>query len=97
MFHVKRDGLIYEVKKPSVLDIKDMSLIYNLELVCGIDYVNPDYSDIQGWVDSSRFTDSVKDEDILVLSDESLIGRLDEEGFVKIDKLPKIHVVKTDE
>lgn len=96
MFLVKKDGLIYEVKVPSVICSTDMSLIYNLALVCGFDYIDPDNNDLQGWVDASRFTSHVQDEDILVLFDESLSDRLKEEGFEIIKNLPKIHVLKSE-
>ena len=94
MFIVKRDGLIYEVTSPEVFCTKSMYLIYKLNLICGFDYVNPDENDLQGWVDSSRFTEHVQSEDVLVLSDESLTDRLKEENFEIIKNLPKIHTIK---
>lgn len=96
MFIVKKDGLVYEVKQPKVFCIDKMSLIYELNLICGFDYINPDNNDIQGWVDASRFTKESQSEDILVLYDESLLDRLNEEGFKVLDKLPEIHVIRND-
>lgn len=67
-----------------------------LKLICGFDYINPDNNDIQGWVDASRFTKESQSEDIIVLHDENLLDRLDEEGFKVLDKLPKIYVIRND-
>lgn len=94
MFIVQKENLIYEVKSPRVVSSKDMSLEYPLQLVCGIEYIDPDYSDKEGWVDCSRFVDELQEDNILVLYDEDLSTRLCDDGYIKLDKLPHIHSVK---
>lgn len=98
MFIVKKEGLIYEVtSKVRVHDQSKLSLTYELELVCGYDYINPDYNDIQGWVSPNNFVDEVQDDTILVYPEESLVDRLKEEGYEIIEKLPEIHVRKMED
>lgn len=94
MLLIKRDGFIYEVNQPRVLDSRKISLSYALELICGYDYINPDLNDIQGWVSPNMFIDEVQSSDIMVYWDESLKDRIIEEGYEIIGYLPKIHVIK---
>lgn len=35
-------------------------ITFELELVAGIDYVNPDYNDIQGFVPADRFVEDIQ-------------------------------------
>lgn len=88
--YVKNENnLIYKItNRESISDDYDG---YTLELVCGIDYVNED-SDFQAYVNNKRFVKDVQIDTITVNTyDECLKDRLEEEGYVKIDKLPKIY------
>jgi hypothetical protein len=96
MILAQKDGLIYEVTKVRVHDQRNLSLTYDLELICGYDYVNPDESDIQGWVSPNNFVEDVQDDTILVYFDESLKDRLIEEGFSIRETLPTNITVKKD-
>lgn len=96
--YVKNDDLIYEVKfngkdmvyyenKP-----KNSYIVLGLELVCGWDYVNPDYSDTQGYVSAEHFIDDVQyDNVVCYFVTESVENALEENGYEIIDKLPKIY------
>ena len=94
MFLVRKEDYIYDVKSPTLLSGNDLSLLYDLELICGLDYIDTDCSDIQGWIGASNFSESVQLDSITVLCDESLLERLKEEGYKRIDKLPCIHETK---
>lgn len=93
------DSLIYkvEIDSPRALDSKSPCLLYDLELMCGYDYIDPDWSDIQGWVSPNMFTDGVQSDNVIVYWDESLKDRLEEEGYEIIERLPRIHVRKLEE
>ena len=64
---------------------------WNLELICGIDYINSDENDIQGYVNADRFVLSEQHDTILVYWNEDLKSRLEEEGYKIIEELPKIY------
>ena len=84
---------IYKIDTVKELGSGSHALQYELELVAGHDYINPDENDIQGFVDAEAFTEDVQYEDITVFPlDESLGVRLKEEGYrvIKIDDY-KIH------
>lgn len=96
--YVKNYGekLIYEVKfKEYVIDqgvdIQGSYMLFNLELIAGIDYISED-SDCQGYVKADRFIEEVQSESIVVyVMRESLTESLLENGYTILDKLPTIY------
>lgn len=74
------EKMIYQLTD---IELKENGLAYlYLELVCGYDYINPDNSNIQGYVDKSKFSDDIQHEivscDILA---ESMIQALNNDDF----------------
>ena len=64
----------------------------DLELVAGVDYINPDTNDIQGYVKPNRFIEEVQYENFTVyLLDETIKQRLEDEGYTIIEELPTIN------
>lgn len=85
------DNFIYEV---STFELNDDSnvIYYDLNLVAGWDYIDPDTSDIQGYVKAERFIEDVQYERLLqYFFQESLMECVEENGYVVLDKLPEIH------
>lgn len=97
MLLVQKNGFIYEVQKPKVHDENKLILSYSLDLVCGYDYISPDYNDIQGWVSPNNFIEDVQWDEVLVCFDENLKDRLIEEGFKIREALPHIYVIRSEE
>ncbi len=89
LFVENSDHLIYELKDIELME-NGLAYLY-LDLVCGYDYVDPDNSDKQGYVDSSKFVEEVQHEivscDILA---ESLTKALNNDGYTIKKELPKI-------
>lgn len=85
-----RDNLIYEVKS---IDLHPNAMAYlHLDLVCGYDYVDPDNSDLQGYVDKSNFVEEVQHETISCdFINESLRIAVSLDGYNIRKELPKIH------
>ena len=84
---------IYKIDTVKEIGSGSHALQYELELVAGHDYINPDENDIQGFVDNRAFVESVQYEDLTVFPlEESLGERLKEEGYrvINIDDY-KIH------
>lgn len=62
------------------------SIHWNLELVAGWDYINPDYSDTQGWCKPENFIEDVQSEEVIqYFFEEGLEEALDFDGFKKIE------------
>lgn len=96
------DNLIYQVVNRTTIPDqgKDNHLVdyWNLELVCGRDYTNPDENDNQGWVSANNFTQHVQTESITVFPmDESLKDRLEEEGYKVVEKPKNITIRNIEE
>lgn len=90
------DELIYEVEidKRNIVDKGDENsyFLVNLNLICGKDWVEVNsYGGTQGYVPSEYFVDDVQFEQVVCyFYTESLISALEENGYVIVDKLPKI-------
>jgi len=83
---ITEERMIYKIESVRQLDSKQYGLLYNLELVAGYDYVNPDLSDAQGFVNADNFIDDVQLHSFtLYPMEETLEERLEEEGFKVID------------
>lgn len=64
-----------------------------LKLVCGIDYINPDASDVRGYVDNKNFIEEAQCEIFTCdIMNESINEAIKYNGYKKIKKLPKINV-----
>lgn len=50
---------IYKVESYRQLDSSEIAFLYNLELVAGYDYINPDENDVQGYVSKENFVENV--------------------------------------
>ena len=82
---------IYEV---SIGAKEDSYMILDLNLVCGIDYINPDqqYDDRQGYVRADRFVADVQTAQcVCYYWEESIQECLETNGYEVIDKLPIIY------
>lgn len=62
---VNEDKFVYKVGTFEAYD-KYNTLHFNLELVAGWDYVNPDMNDVQGWCAADRFVEDVQSETVIV-------------------------------
>lgn len=89
--YVKNDEeLIYEVVSFETYDNID-TIYLNLELVAGIDYINPDENDIVNYVSADRFVEDIQNESVIqYFFKEGMIEALEENGYKVIEKLPEI-------
>lgn len=86
------NNLIYDV---SIGAIEKNYFILELNLLCGYDYINRDENDIQGYISSNNFTDDVQCyEHVCYFLDESVKECLEENGYILLKKIPKIHKKK---
>lgn len=83
IYFMKEDSkLIYRVDSVEEVGSFTHALRYNMSLVAGYDYVEPDYSDKQGWVSKEAFVEEIQDEDLLVYPlEESLLENAESEGY----------------
>ena len=90
--YVKNDEeFIYKVASFETYDNTD-TIYLNLELVAGINYINPDESDIVNYVPANRFTEDIQNETVVqYLFKEGMTKALEETGYRIIEKLPKIY------
>lgn len=56
---INEENLVYKVGEFETYGNADF-ITWELELVAGLDYVNPDESDIQDWVEADNFVDDVQ-------------------------------------
>lgn len=90
---INEDKFIYKIISVEQLGANEIAYSYNLELVAGYDYINPDENNIQGYVEAKGFTENVQWETFTVYPlTESLGERLEDEGYkvIKIEDY-KIH------
>ena len=93
LYVMNRENLIYKVQIGNKIEVYN-SCYYTckLTLVTGIDFIDTDISDKQGWVNASRFNESVQQEEFTVnLFDESIIDRAIQEKYTIVKKLPVIN------
>jgi len=83
---INEDKLIYEIVSYTQLQSSDICFLYNLELVAGYDYINPDYNDIQGYVSKENFIEDIHFEQFTFYAmSESLTEALTDHGYKVID------------
>lgn len=79
--------LVYEVGEFETYSNTDYMTI-NLELVAGWDYVNPDYTDIQGWCPADRFVEDIQYEFInQYFLKEGMEEALVENGYTILEEI----------
>lgn len=90
--YVKNDNnMIYVVSSIEMFD-NHKYMIIHLSLVCGWDYINPDYNNQQGYVKASNFICDVQTEMFsFYFLEESLTECLESNGYNIIEKLPFIN------
>lgn len=96
VYVINEDNLIYKLTSVEQLGSESICYSYNMELVAGRDYINPDENNAQGFVGAKRFVEHVQHDNITVLPlEESLGERLKDEGYkvINIDDY-KIHEVE---
>lgn len=89
-------NFIYKIVSVEELGSMTHCLRYEMELVAGYDYIEPDYNNRQGYITPNMFTESVQYESISVYPlEESLKESLESDGYevINIDDF-KIHEVK---
>lgn len=88
--------MIYKLTEVSFTNNGEPTGRYALELITGYDYINPDWSNAQGWVSPNNFIDEVQYIcGLWYYLEESLNEYLsDYDNLVPLDKLPKIHKIK---
>ena len=83
------DRMIYELHKELRVD---GWIDLTLELVCGWDYIDADWSDEQGYVGKDFFVEEAEYEFLSCdIMNESILQVLTENGLKVIEKLPTIH------
>lgn len=94
-FYVKNEeNFIYEVKSFEAYDGYN-TLHFNLELVAGWDYINPDMNDIQGYVPADRFVEDLQSETVIqYFMEESLKECMEANDYEVLEKLsPELQAI----
>lgn len=99
VYVINEEKMIYKISRYRELQSSTLGFTYDLDLVAGYDYINPDENDIQGFVEAKNFTDDVQSDILTVYPlSESLGERLEELGYTVIDiNKYKIHESKLEE
>ncbi|UNA01668.1 putative replicative DNA helicase [Bacillus phage vB_BcgM] len=83
---ITENKLIYKVESYRQLESSEIGFLYNLELVAGREYINPDYSDAQGYVSKEAFVENIQLEQITFYpTSETLTEALDDNGYTVIN------------
>lgn len=85
------ENLVYVVESVTSYNNGCDYMQINLKLVAGLDYINPDESDVQGWCSADNFVDEVQDEYVTqYFVTESMIECLEENGYTIMEHAPNI-------
>ncbi|AIF72148.1 hypothetical protein LD11_gp272 [Bacillus phage Riley] len=83
---ISENKFIYKVESYRQLESSEIGFLYNLELVAGYDYINPDYSNVQGYVSKENFVENIHLEQITFYPmSETLAEALDDNGYKVIN------------
>lgn len=83
------DNLVYVVKSVTSYNNGCNYLQINLKLVAGLDYVNPDYSDVQGWCPADNFDKEYQEDYIYqYFIEESMTEALEDNGYKVMEYVP---------
>lgn len=81
VYAITEDKLVYKVSSMEVYDNQNYMSV-ELKLVAGWDYVDPDTSDLMGWVPADRFIDDLQyDSVVQYFLEEGLVECLEENGY----------------
>lgn len=79
---IKKDLMVYKLDRIEIPSHANIIFYYHFELVAGVDYINPDESDRQGFVEASNFVEHLQDVSFTVFGvDESLEKLVKEDGY----------------
>lgn len=87
-FYVKNgENLVYEVNGFEAYSGHN-ALHLDLELVAGVDYINPDENDIQGYVPADRFVEDVQYEYVIqYFFEEGTKEALEANGYTVLENI----------
>lgn len=86
------DSFIYKIVSHELVNNGTLCYRYNLELIAGYDYIDPDNSDRQGYVTADNFIANVQTDIIIVYPlEQTLTEELKDNGYTVIKQLPVIH------
>ena len=91
IYVVNNDSFIYEINEYTICQYSN-SITYELKLVGGYDYVDPDNNDNQRYVTADNFIEEVQYDTITqyFLIDNGIGEAIQDNGYKIIKKLPKI-------
>ena len=89
------DNLIYVVESVTSYNNGCDYMQVNLKLVAGIDYINPDENDMQGWCSANNFIEEVQEDSInQYFIKESMIEALENNDYTIVENVPTIVLEK---
>ena len=91
-YAVSEDSFIYEVSFDRELSSREHCLSYNVEMIAGYDYINPDENDLQGYVTPDRFNHNGISALTLFPLSETLTERLADEGLRVIENISEYKI-----
>lgn len=84
---INEENLVYKVGEFETYGNTDF-ITWELELVAGLDYVNPDESDIQDWVEADNFIEDVQYEYVTqYFLKEGAEEALEENGYKVVEEI----------
>lgn len=84
---INENKMVYEVQSYQTYGGGNYATI-DLQLVAGWDYIDPDNSNAQGWVNADRFVEEVQDDSVSWhLIHESMIEALSGNDYYLIDEV----------
>ena len=88
MIYVKKDNLIYKIDDSVVFNSKKFCTYYNLELICGYDYVDSSFSKKE-WLPADKFSEDLQKDIVVVFIDKSLELAIEDKECILLKELPK--------
>lgn len=84
---INEESFVYKVEEFETYGNTDY-ILWELELVAGIDYVDVDYSDIQDWVPADNYIEDVQYEYVTqYFLQEGAKEALEENGYTILEKI----------
>ena len=84
---INGENLVYEVNGFEAYSAHN-ALHFDLELVAGLDYVDPDQSDVQDWVGADNFVEDVQYESVVqYFFEEGTKEALQENGYTILEEI----------
>lgn len=89
------DNLIYIVESVTSYNNGCDYMQVNLKLVAGIDYINPDENNMQGWCSANNFVEEVQEDSInQYFIKESMVEALENNDYTIVENVPTIVLEK---